>query len=311
MISRRQIILATPALIFPSAVKAWPRKGSGSGALIINPTYDTNSQPGGSSFENMTIQTGFYAAVAEAIGNFQRRFCRTPLTLGIQFGYGTKNNVAMVGGALGESDPVSVTTYSYSSVRAALLAKAVTANASAFITNSVPSGSTGPLGESNVFMRIAQAMQLGLDSAAAPHGYIGLGSQTQTGVTWAWSQSTVVGGTGDAVGVLGHEIGEVLGRWAVLPYSPPFSGPYVLNWAMYASVGTRATAYAANQYISSDGGATNINSGGQVLQTSSDAADLSSTGIDVAGSFASGGVQAFSNGHNNTMDLSGWQWNGR
>jgi hypothetical protein len=197
---------------------------------------------------------GFETAVQAAISYLESAIA-TPITVTIQFGWGEIAGQAMQAGALGESLPYG-SFLTYSQVKSALAGVARDADE----TTSVGTlGATDPTGGGEFFVATAEQKALGLIPASLDNidGYVGLDA------TQAYSfdpNNRGVAGEWDAIGILEHEITEVLGRDATLGlaqtnatniYNP-------MDLFRYASAGVRDVAPAAANF--------SINGTAQLLQ---------------------------------------------
>src|SRR5262249_1179455 len=147
-----------------------------------------------------------------------------------------------LGSSIGIAPPVT-----YSATRSALLAQ----NAPGAST--LPS--TSPL-SGNLFMPQAEAKALGLSSSATIDGYVGFSS------TANWSYTPNVTPSANAyyfIGVVEHEITEVMGRISLVDQQP---GSYALgDLYRYSATGARALTtggFGSLAYFSVDGGTTRL-----------------------------------------------------
>jgi hypothetical protein len=172
----------------------------GEHALQINVTYDSsvNSAP-----------AGFKTAVQAAVQYFDTTFSNN-ISVNINFGWGELDGSTIDAGAIGESSASYYENfYTYQQIRSAL----ATADAgSAVIFQAVQSLPTiDPTGGANFVIPIAEEKALGLftGSPTVADGYVGLDSSAN----FTFDPSNrAVSGAYDAIGVLEHEISEVLGR---------------------------------------------------------------------------------------------------
>ena len=194
--------------------------------MPINPIFDASAA---------NAPAGFEAAVEAAVA-YLNSVIATPITVNIQFGWGEIAGQAMGAGALGESLPYG-SFFTYSQVRAALAAAATDSDETASAA-SLPG--TDPTGGGQFFVNVAEQEALGLlpTNYSGIAGYIGLNS---TGSYTFDPNNRAVSGEYDAIGILEHEITEVLGRTAGLGlgqsdatniYSP-------MDLFRYASAGVR------------------------------------------------------------------------
>ena len=154
---------------------------------------------------NPTLKSEFEGAVQAACAFYDKTIAEN-VTVDITFGYGEVDGQA-ISGAVGENIALFY-SYSYDELLSAAKAADVTSPiqqaAAAILPASDP---TNGAGEFDV--NTAQARALGLDdSYTGDDGFVGINSSDP----YSWTQSNVAAGTYDAVGVLEHEISEVLGR---------------------------------------------------------------------------------------------------
>jgi hypothetical protein len=283
------------------------------GKLTITKTFDTNTgsraSPGSAfganpvQYNGKTLSNSYFDAVDESCGLLQTAFCSTPFTLKLQFGFGTINNTPT--GSLGISGD-GAGTFPMDFVpdfKNRLIGKAVTVQALAF-ANALPGSnpfSTFPLACSPGWCE-----WMGLppfsNGYPNPHGFIGIGS----GFNYTWSHNdTFQGSTFDAVGVLLHEETEMMCRFASpSPNSSP--APKQGNYVCFSSAGVYATSQTGSQYVSLDGGVTNLYATN--CQGSGDMLDLQGTAYVPSGGGAN--FQQWEARTKQQMDCLGWQWSG-
>ena len=169
-----------------------------------------------------------------------------PITLNISVGYGEVGGQSL-GGALG----ASVSTYtsaSYSSIANALQAE----NAPG--SSTLPA--TSPL-SGTAYMPQAEAKALGLVSNNALDGQVGLSSSAN----WSYIPNVTPSSGYYFVGVLEHEITEIMGRVSLIGSQPNFYSP--MDLFRYTSSGDRSLSKGGSgslAYFSIDGGHTLLNS---------------------------------------------------
>jgi len=164
--------------------------------MQINVTYDSSAA---------SAPAGFKAAVDVAV-QYLESLITTPITVNIQFGYGTLNGQAVASGDLGESLS-NYSTLTYAQVKAALTAAATSADDQA----AVATLGADPTGGGKFWVSTAQQKALGIFTGApgAIDGYVSLGPDSN----WNFDPTHVTEGQEyDAIGTLEHEITEVLGR---------------------------------------------------------------------------------------------------
>jgi hypothetical protein len=175
--------------------------------MEINVTYGSNL----STF-SATVQAEFKAAVNTAV-QFYDNLISNPITVTINFDYGKIDGQAMLAGAGGESiSNYGTTDYGslYTAVQSTDTTSTVQTDAAALLPATDPTGGKGTFN-----VNYAEAQALGLlpadytaNTGSNPvAGYVGLSS----GLTFDWSQ-TGASNKYDPVGMLEHEISEVLGR---------------------------------------------------------------------------------------------------
>ncbi len=172
-------------------------------SFVINTTFDssvTNLET-----TNPALYTEFTSAVQTAVQFYESEITNA-ITVNIDFGWGEVAGAAIGGDDSGESSTYS-NSYTYTQFYNALKAADTTSPVQLAAIASLPT--VAPAGVGTVDISFAEQKALGLTPARAPvDGYIGLNSSE----AWSWMQSSVAADTDDAVGVLEHEISEVLGR---------------------------------------------------------------------------------------------------
>ncbi len=195
--------------------------------LVINVSFD-------SSVDN--APSGFKAAVAAAVNYFDTTFAN-PVAMTIQVGYGEIGGVAMDPGTLGESQSSGVYK-SYAEVAAALPADGLPAS--------------NPTGNGLFYVADAQAKLLGMATdGSAFDGAIGVSDVYPMNFD---PNNRAIAGEYDAVGVIVHEISEVMGRTSALGVSSfqrqPLYTP--LDLFRYSAAGVRLLTSGVG-YFSADG----------------------------------------------------------
>jgi hypothetical protein len=177
-----------------------------------------------------------------------------PITVNIDVGWGEINGSNISPGALGESE-TNGDPFDYSIVRLALFSHATSADdrsATSFLPDTSPVSATA-----SFFVASAQEKALGFLPAndSVTDGWVGF-SKTAT-----WDYSTGAGpvpsGQYYFVGIVEHEITEVLGRIAGLSAS---SGYSIMDLFRYSAAGVRnfTTSTKTKAYFSVDNGATDL-----------------------------------------------------
>ena len=198
--------------------------------LIINLTYDSSVS---------SAPSGFQTALSYVVNFFETTFSN-PITININVGYGEINGQQLASNALGESEASQYVPVSYSSVRSALQAQGAPGS------STLPSNS--PV-SSNLNMSQAEGKALGLyQNDGSLDGYVGFSSTLQFNYTQTATQNQYY-----FIGVVEHEISEVLGRVSFLSnfYSP-------MDFYRYSSPGVRDLVTGGTAYFSIDNGTTNL-----------------------------------------------------
>ncbi len=219
--------VATPAPAGPT-----PAPASG---MVINITYDSSTA---------AAPTGFFTAVQAAV-NFIKAEFTNPITLNLKFGYGSVNGSTMGAGALGASQ-TSYNLVNYATLRAALASHATQPDQLTALA-SLPA--TSPVGGANFIIANAEAKALGLATANTSGLDGSIGVSSLYAMTWD-PNNRAVGGLFDAIGVLEHEITEVMGRTGSLGVN---SAAYTaMDLFRYTGPGVRDLVPGAG-YFSIDG----------------------------------------------------------
>ncbi|HEY1425058.1 MAG TPA: NF038122 family metalloprotease [Caulobacteraceae bacterium] len=178
--------------------------------MKINVTFDASTKG---------APTGFFAAVNAAV-QFWASQITNPITVSITFGYGSVNGTPMDTGALGESEAAGghflygqaigmlqwLATSPNDLLTLPTLLEAMPKELS--VPGFVQTPTSSPEG---VFLTLAQARALDLyfPAGGVTDGYVGLSSSASFTFD---PNNRAVAGEYDAIGVLEHEIAEVLGR---------------------------------------------------------------------------------------------------
>ncbi len=227
-----------------------PSFASAASGFVIVPHY-------GTSITNLqtsspALYTNLTNAITSAIQFYEASFTNA-VTVTINFGYGELNGTPLSGGALGASSGRYVSV-PYATLRNALISHATSAD-DLNATASVPS--TDPTNGGVWNLSLAEAKVLGLTNSVQTDGSVGLGS----GQAYTFDPNNrAVNGAFDAIGVLEHEIAEVLGRTEGLGtlFSSSATNIYLpLDLFRYSAANTRQLS-AGPGYFSVDNGQTNL-----------------------------------------------------
>ncbi len=193
----------------------------------------------------------FFSAVNYVVNAFDSLFTNN-VTVNVQIGYGTFPLDNSIVPALGESEQNHVTAIGYTQVVQHLLNEAAPGSG----TLSASSPISGVL-----IMGSAQEKALGLLGASSSlDGWVGIASDAtlmqQTGGSWSFSPTAVPGPNQYyLVGVLEHEITEVMGRSSYLDQPGQYG---VMDLYRFAAPGVHQTGTGNPAYFSLDGGITNL-----------------------------------------------------
>lgn len=206
--------------------------------MNINITFDASAA---------NAPPGFEADVNYVASLFETLFTN-PVAINIDVGWGEVDGQSLSKGTLGESLQSPTNGYSFSQIEAAAnnLARA---GGDPIPQLALPS--VDPTGGAVIDPGTAEARALGLMPAASGSidGWIGLTSQPGT---FFFDQSQPVAGEWDAIGVIEHEISEVMGRVAGL--GPTYFS--VLDMYRYSGHTLDAAAKTVPDAFSIDRGAT-------------------------------------------------------
>src|SRR5947209_7623810 len=213
--------------------------------MNLNITYDQNTLN--------TAPAGFFSAVNYVVSLFDVTFTNN-VTVNIEIGYGTFPYDNSSVPALGESEQNGLVWGDYSQVRQALI------NEGAPGASTLPS--TSPL-RGSLAIDSAEEKALGLIGASSTlDGWVGIASDTtlsqQIGGSWSYSATATPGANQYyLVGVLEHEITEIMGRTSYLDVRGEYG---VMDLYRYKSPGVRQTGTGSPAYFSTDSGTTNLHS---------------------------------------------------
>jgi hypothetical protein len=175
--------------------------GRATTGLVIDVNYDPSVTSLMTS--DPTLYTDYTSAVQMAV-QFYESEITDPITVTIDFGWGEADNHASTSGG---ASSFTVQDVSYSQLYNALKATDKTSAVQLAAVASLPTSDPTSGGTWQVSSLEEEALGL-IPADSASQGWVGLGNTTP----WSWSQTSVAGGSLDAVGILEHEISEVLGR---------------------------------------------------------------------------------------------------
>jgi hypothetical protein len=214
--------------------------------LVFNPTFDTSTS---------SAPAGFFVAFNGAIQFLESQFS-DPITINLNVGWGEINGGSLNPGNLGQSSTNQRGFFSYSTVKTALTNDSKSAADATVIAN-LPTNYPG--GAGNIFvMSNAEAKALGLlaGNAAGKDGAVGFNSTASYTFD---PNNRAVAGEYDFVGLVEHELTEVMGRYG-LGQNGASSGRFSpIDLFRYSSAGVLDTTPANGAYFSIDGGNTVIN----------------------------------------------------
>src|SRR4051794_40551101 len=204
--------------------------------MHLNVTYDQNTLN--------TAPSGFFSAVNYVVSLFDATFTND-VTVNNEIGYGTFPYDNSTVPALGESVQNGLVWGDYSQVRQALI------NEGAPGSSTLPVSS--PLG-GGLVLDSAEEKALGLIGASSTlDGWVGIASDatlSQIGGSWSYSATATPGSNQYyLVGVLEHEITEIMGRTSYLDVRGEYG---VMDLYRYKSPGIRQTGTGSPAYFSTD-----------------------------------------------------------
>jgi hypothetical protein len=258
--------------------------------MNLNISYDSATQG--------SAPSSFFSAVNYVVGLFDATFTNNA-TVNIEVGYGAFPFDGSTVPALGESEQNNLVFGNYSQVRQALL------NEGAPGATTLPT--TSPLG-GGLVLGSAQEKALGIIGPSSTlDGWVGIASDAtlhQIGGSWSYSATATPGSNQYyLVGVLEHEITEVMGRTSYLDVRNEYS---VMDLYRYKAPGLRQTGTGGPAYFSTNGGATNLDSWN--TQSTGDIGDWAgSAGADAFLAFdSSGQINGMTNTDVTLMAALGW-----
>ncbi|MDB5458796.1 MAG: hypothetical protein JWO72_537 [Caulobacteraceae bacterium] len=189
---------------------------------------------------------GYTTAIQSAI-NYLDNLITNNITITIAFGWGEVNGQAVAANAAGENQANGY-YYSYAQVKNALLGAASSPDDRASVAT-LPGAD--PTNGGRFFVTMAQAQALGLGGASTSTvGWVGLNASDP--YTFDPANRAVVG-TYDAVGVLEHEITEILGRSGSMGSAFGSNIFTALDLFRFSSAGVRQLTPGTQAYFSVDG----------------------------------------------------------
>ena len=215
--------------------------------MQINITYDpsVNAAP-----------AGFKTAVQAAVQFFDTTFTNN-ISVNISFGWGEVGGSLLGASSVGESSAIFDNFRSYAQVKSYLLAADANIPAVFSAVQSLPT--VDPTGGATFVIPTSEEKALGIfnGNANTPDGYVGL--STTAAFTFD-PNNRAVAGAYDAIGVLEHEISEVLGRIVFTSQQINGSpGESPLDLFRYTAQNTHSFQEGP-AYFSLDNGATNLKS---------------------------------------------------
>lgn len=221
---------------------------------VASPTYATSFSLTFDS-STATAPAAFFTALAHEIEFYEAMFS-DPITINLHVGWGDINGGPLNPGNLGQS-LTNQQAVSYATLKAALAADAKTST-DAIAVASLPLADPTP--GKNFVMSNAEAKSLGLlaGNAAGIDGWVGF---NKTATYTFDPNNRAVPGAYDFLGLVDHEITEVMGRYG-FGQNGAGARDSPIDLFRYSAVAVRdlSPAYGgAANYFSIDGGVTGIN----------------------------------------------------
>ncbi|HEY1425661.1 MAG TPA: NF038122 family metalloprotease [Caulobacteraceae bacterium] len=217
--------------------------------MIIFTNFDSSTK---------NAPAGFFTAVNAAVEFWEREIIN-PIQLTITFGWGQVAGQPLGKGALGESQSQGF-IFTYSQVKTALTSHAVSPNQ---VTASHSLPASYPVANAQFFVPYPEALVLGLTGAQAANVVEGSIGMSSTDPFTFNPFNRAVAGNFDAIGVMEHEVSEVLGRIAG-------GGVMQNNVAQYSPLDLFRYSGAGQLVTTPGGGSFSINGGNTLLQAFND-----------------------------------------
>jgi hypothetical protein len=267
------------------------------GGLSVNLSFD-------SSF---TTSFGANTAQAEAAANYAAQQFNALFSDPVQV------NITVSGvsdaSIFGQSSSSLQGYYTYTQIRSALVSDAKGSNDAAAVASLPVNDPTAANGARDFLTTRAEAKALGLiASDSTRDGTIKFGAA----FSWAFDPANrAVSGQYDFIGVVEHEISEVMGRQGITGANLGNGGPNFdpLDLFRYTAAGVRgASNNGGGVYFSINGGVTNLNTYNNAASNGLDTADWSGVnGVDAFNQYATGSaVNGITTVDLQQMDVIGW-----
>ena len=261
--------------------------------MNLNISYDSNTLN--------NAPAAFFNAVNYVRDSFDALFTNN-VTVNVEVGYGTFPLDNSIVPALGESEQNHVTSVGYSQVVQHLVNEGAPGSG----TLSASSPISGVL-----LMGSAEEKALGfLGASSSLDGWVGIASDAtvtqQTGGSWSFSPTAIPGPNQYyLVGVLEHEITEVMGRLSYLDQPGQYG---VLDLYRFAAPGVHQTGTGSPAYFSLDGGTTNLATFNNIQLAAGDLGDwAANVGADaILNALPPGQIDGLSTADITVMQALGW-----
>lgn len=267
------------AIISAFLLLAQPNCPSARAGLIVNVSFDSTFTDPTTGFGGANLASA-EAAVNYAAQQFQNLFS-DPVQINMTFSGSQGTSI------LGQSSFTLLGSYNYSTIKTDLLNDAKSANdASTNATLPV----SNPTGSDHYFLARAQAKALGvLASDSTNDGTVTIGN----GFTYTFDPNNrALSGKIDFIGVVEHEMSEVMGRVPGLGKTTGgFTSYRAYDLFRYSALGTRDFTNGNNLYFSINDGATDLKNFNFPNGNGSDPQDWASGSNDAFNAFSSSGVK--------------------